>query len=956
VINLDRAQSFALHRAATDSVLAHGSSGTGKSSLANAIAVQAADAGLTCLLVGSSSRLDKPLVYRAAGVCHPILARRAQVHNQATGRRQQIDALEARGRLNPSAMQAAIRILRRARELLEKHRFNPEEVERSLLAARPVPLEALDLIAVITQDATRVADMLWTGNRRSGRSLHDIEMAVAGKQADVPSDEESLALILADESIFEGKLATVLVAATRANDEKELSAVMSALRSPAPPDKTLKEVYEHAAWMRKTLRDAIDLVSKSGSPQTALQAEPRTHASTIVEHFLRKRPRDDADATIKSLRDALRQFEKDGAALAPHLARYGSRSAGGIAPATQERTNPFPPNYLSAASFVQKIREARYAARQLPGLLGQLRAVVPPALADEVVVAPIEEAARRIEEGGVPDGRAKVANELRQLRDLFASTGFGDLFTVPAEFPNQHEHFASGMTELGASHSAEILDLLIDATPSPTSYQSPTLTDWPGSHVRARSQSELTEIATRGDHFDVVIADDVDEFDASLLDHFMATGTRVHRIGSTARGDAIPLEIPHRQTNCEIADLISERPARWLAGPGGMGVVVRDFGHFDLDFLRSAAGRLVATLQEIGRGASLAPLPRDTIANVLVAVVDTLSNSALRSLAAQAREGVVVFCRRDLRKPEMTVGHTLSPDCVAGQSLGWRIGRACTDGVLLEKDGRCVALVDEPAALTAADEVVTDVVDRLTALGWRPIVAWRDAPRDRTTLNTLLNSHSIPISRDQTLHTLLERFALEPLPVAPERESEHSGDPLGTPREGDLGAAVGDEALDAELFLLEPADPVVLQPACINAELGESQAHPVPESVKTVRPWPDLGPESPEVGPLAFEAQVSHLVEPHPLEPSQPAPVGPAAWLPHPAEAAAWQQGTLPSATARVDLEGTDAPEASRLQVDRSPGAPGERDATPGGPAIGRGIGPVDANTLDDGHDVEAAA
>ena len=219
MIKLDRAQSFALHRATTESVVAYGSGGTGKSSLANAIAVQAAGAGLTCLLVGSGSRLDKPLIYTVAGVCHPILARRAQINSRPTGRRQQIDPLMARGRLNPTALQGAISILRRARELIEQHDFGPEEVEQSLLAVRPVPPEALDLIAVISQDATRVADMLWTGNRRNGRSLHDVEMVVVRRQTNVPADEEPLVLILAEESDFERKLATTLATATRTNDE-----------------------------------------------------------------------------------------------------------------------------------------------------------------------------------------------------------------------------------------------------------------------------------------------------------------------------------------------------------------------------------------------------------------------------------------------------------------------------------------------------------------------------------------------------------------------------------------------------------------------------------------------------------------------------------------------------------------------------------------------------------------
>ena len=952
MINLDRAQSFALHRATTDSVIACGCSGTGKSSLANAIAVQAAAAGLTCLLVGSSSRLDKPLVYAVADVCHPILARRAQINNRTNDRRHDIDPLVARGRLNPSALQAAMRILRRARELLEQHSLSPDEVEHSLLAVRPVPLEALDLIAVISQDAARVADLLWTGNRRSGRSLHDVELVVAGKQGSVPADEEPLDLILAEESDFEGKLATILAAATHENDEKQLSALMATLRSRTPTDKTLREVHENVVWMRQTLRDALDLVSKSGTPQAALQVKANSTAFKIIEHFVRKRPKADADTTIKSLKDALRQFEKDGAALVPYLDRYGSRSIASIAPATQERTNRFPPRSLSGASFVQKIREGRYAARQLPGLLGQLRAILSPTVADEVVFAPIEEAPRRLE-SRVPDGRVKVANELRQLRELFASTGFGDLFTAPAGFLDQGELLAHAIAELGASHSPEILDLLIATTASTTSRQSPKLTEWPRSHVRARGQSELAEIATRGDHFDVLVADDVDELDASLLDHFAATSTRVHRIGSTVRSDAIPLEIPHRQINCEIADLVSERPGRWLTGPGGMGVVVREFEHFDLDFLRAAAERLVATLQEIGRGALLAPLPHDTITNVLVAVVDTLSNAALRSLAAQAREGVVIFCRRDLRKPETPVNRPPSSDCITAQSLGWRIAHDCTDGVLIEKDGRCVALVDEPVALTAADEVVTDMVDRLTALGWRPIVAWRDAPRDRAALNTLLNSHSIPISRDQTLHTLLERFALEPAPVPSIGDRENR---LG----GDAPAPSGEHAggpATAESSVSGPADPVAPQLRPASAEPDHAAepalAHPSPESTGAVSVREDGGPGSPVAVSPALEAPVARPLEPPPQEPAEAAPVGPA--VADDTVATSCPPGTSVTVTAAVDLEGSGTPGAARLEADVRPETAGAGDAA-SGEAATRGAEPVEAAAANEVQEVEAAA
>src|SRR5215469_15982565 len=114
--------------------------------------------------------------------------------------------------------------------------------------------------------------------------------------------------------------------------------------------------------MRQTLRDAIDLVSKSGSPQAALQVKASTHALKIIEHFARKRPKADTDATIKLLKDALRQFENDGAALVPYLDRYGSRSIGSIAPATQERANRctlLPSIHTAANEYAREVLERR---------------------------------------------------------------------------------------------------------------------------------------------------------------------------------------------------------------------------------------------------------------------------------------------------------------------------------------------------------------------------------------------------------------------------------------------------------------------------------------------------------------------------------------------------------------------------------------------------------------------
>ena len=598
VVILDRAQSLALHRSATVAVNVCGFNGAGKSSLANAIALQAAEAGLTCLLAGASPELEKPLRYSVARPCHPILAHRANIRNQPIVRPLAIDPIDARGRLDPAAVQLALRIRRRARELIDKHGFAPDEVERSLTRTRPVPPEALDLLAVVAQDGSRIAEALWSGNRRSGRSLQDIEAAIAGRVPDVPPDDEPLALILSDDSGFEAKLATLLASAERVAEEHDLGAVVSALRSSAPADRTLSEVHQQMIWTAQILGDAIDLVRIAGSPQAALKVEPRTRASTVVELFVRKRPGDGSAAAIKYFEGLLRQFETDETALAPYLDRHGARSIASITRPIIRKPQQL--DYPNVGSFVQKIREARYAARNLPGLLGQLQSILAPPVMERLRSAPIEEITKHVEPSQPSDARAMAANELRQLRGLFASTGFGDVFTAPADFVERQEALVAEPILTPTGHGPEFLDMLVEATlQSPPGIAS-KIKEWPSFIVRTKSQRELTEVLSRGERFDVVVADDVDELDPVILDHFAAAGARVHRIGTGASTDAIFLEVPHRQVNCEIADLASRLSGLWLGGPGGLGIVVRENSSLTLDHLRSEARRLAESLQTVG--------------------------------------------------------------------------------------------------------------------------------------------------------------------------------------------------------------------------------------------------------------------------------------------------------------------------------------------------------------------
>ena len=759
MIILDRAQSLSLRRAATSCVLVRGTEGTGKSSLANAIAVQTAAVGLTCLLAGASPELDKPLDYKLARPCHPIIARRALVNSRSAIRRKQIDPIEARGRVDPAAMRIASRALRHARGLIQRHGLNEEEVEHSL-AAGPLAPHALDLLTIVAQDASRIAQILWSGNRRSGRSLNDVENVIAGRTTDVPPDEGSLALILADDTNFERRLSAIL-GATQYAGERDLGMRIAGLRNPIPADKTLREAHEHIAQTTQLLRDALDLVRSGGGLEAALVVEPSSHASKIVEFFLRKRPGDGADAAVKFFENVMRQFEEDEKALAPYLERYGARSIASFEHTELDKPIPFRSDFASAGSYVQNIREARYAANQLPGRTAQLRAILSAPLVKEIAGMPIEETVKSLDRSTMPDERAKATQEVRHLRDLFASTGFGDLFAAPADFARKSdESLADQSTATIAGYSSGVLDLLLDATMPSAFANSSTKKEWPPSVTRARTQSELKDIASRGDRFDVLVADDADAWEESTLDKFAAVGTRVHLIGTDKDGDVVILDIPHRQTNFEIADLASQRRGYWLAGPRGSGLVVRETAGAELESLRSEAARLIISLQDLGRDVVLADGADGTVADFVVAVFDELTDAGVLGLAKRAREGIFILCRRDMRRPVSPPERSLPEDAITARSLGWGIKRASAEGVVLEKDGRAVALVDEPVALTGSEDLVIDVVDRLSALGWCPLVAWRDAPRDPDGLQRLLARHSLSLDGEDAFRAVAEFFGL----------------------------------------------------------------------------------------------------------------------------------------------------------------------------------------------------
>jgi hypothetical protein len=152
------------------------------------------------------------------------------------------------------------------KELQEAHALTPAEIEESAIYGRPLSVEAADLMTVICQDGERIADALWSGNKRAGRSLRDVLDVVSDAGAEIPPDEAAVALISADDEEFDEQLASLSARADRPVEERELAAAIASLVNPPPSDKTLIDVYRHLGWMSRALREATELAPRPGRP------------------------------------------------------------------------------------------------------------------------------------------------------------------------------------------------------------------------------------------------------------------------------------------------------------------------------------------------------------------------------------------------------------------------------------------------------------------------------------------------------------------------------------------------------------------------------------------------------------------------------------------------------------------------------------------------------------------
>ena len=366
---------------------------------------------------GSDRYLDIPASFQTPDGCHSILLERAK---QASIIPTTIlpDPIEARARVTPRRLRSAKAILHRAKKLLEAHALTPAEIEQSVVFGRPLSAEAADLVTVICQDGERIADVLWSGNKRAGRSLRDVLDVVSNARAEIPPDEAAVALILADDEEFDEQLASLSARADRPVEERELAAAIASLVNPPPSDKTLIEVYRHLGWMSRALREATELAQRHDSLDAALAKHQNAPGARIIQVFVRTRPEQLASEAISTFEAARLRYDEDAARLEPYLRRHGLRTLKSVSGQNASGSATLIP----PAKFAQKIRQSRHATRRLPDLLASLRAILPQPLVDEITEGPIEEAHARLCEFRASDPRTLAATELRELRSLFAET------------------------------------------------------------------------------------------------------------------------------------------------------------------------------------------------------------------------------------------------------------------------------------------------------------------------------------------------------------------------------------------------------------------------------------------------------------------------------------------------------------------------------------------------------
>ncbi len=729
---LDPIQAAVRDQARNRSVRVSGGRGSGKSFLARLLADDAAARGLTCLLVGSSPLLDRPSPRPPAPPrLHPILQARTAgpLEHAPTAVLAPPPAAALRAALDPEGARLAARLHAKAAEILSRFDLDADEIEGSVAAAGPDP-QVVGLLRLAALDAAEFARVAWRDGAE-GRTFGEVADVATG--AARPPNE--------------GHATLVLDPSQDAIDDYIAGLVARSPAQPPPELEPLRRALEPWAWRANlsTVRDAHHWADRSAdlyeAMASALEARGGFEAALSAPETppevgrtlaaLRARFPDVAlPEAVATCRRAAESHRGQADAVLPFLPRHAGRRLSSLHTGAAGEGEGRP-----VGETAQRLRSAHHAARRLAAAMAELGDRLAPGVMAQVRGRGLADLADAGDVASENAERLSAALALREIRDAYAATGFGDVLD-PASVPPAPA--LAPPARRAPRHDPASLDLLLPLARPPAA---------PGPNTPLVHRHRPGEDASplRAD-YDVVVVDDEESMPDETIAAVDSLATLTHYVGvRQGDHDDFRLSWPHRQRDMVLANVATGRlaPPAWLGSPKGAGVVVRVLDRDALPVLAAAARRLVGLLRDAGYDAQAwtdaGAAPPGPEADLTVLAWDDVDAAAVGRACDVSRDGVVVLCR--------TCGW-VPPDLGAVRrpppgAEGWTVVADVAEGMILVRGGKSAAIVREPSWNDPGAETVAGRVGRMRDLGWDPVVEWAGRPRAPGELAALLESTGV---------------------------------------------------------------------------------------------------------------------------------------------------------------------------------------------------------------------
>ncbi len=535
--------------------------GTGKTRLANALALDASLRGKSCLLVGSDPLLDAAIPLPKAGEpLDPFLAARASIPPDADGGMPDWtrDRMALRASLYPRQTGQARKILARYNEIQSEFAFGASEIEASAIQRAPSQ-KTLGFLQLTCDDAMLLAGVLWSDNTRPGRTLGDVAAALRGDEPSAPLDDEGR-LSLSDNAAFRRRLDELDRASENAaHDRSQRNALRDALDPWAwgKAHESVGELHTSLTARAEAFSTASMLLRRHKGLDAAIASDGEPNAILALSNCRRSFPDMDAAKAFKFIKGHAETERKRAETLAPFLGRFAKTRLASLE-ATRER--PTPATGLDPAKRAQSLREARQAAARLSTTLAHLAETLPRQTMDAFEARTLEELANGISLASGESPRSLALREMAGLRGAFSRTGFGDLLSLPDDFEASLAKARPLATQSAAVPiSPRVLDLLLDGEPEgpqDTEAWQGNVTRWSGSRG---------DPVPAGRRWDVVVVDDAGDLSADTLAALAKCADVAHLVG-VGQGKGVELPIPHRSMSTELANAGRRAGQRGWAG------------------------------------------------------------------------------------------------------------------------------------------------------------------------------------------------------------------------------------------------------------------------------------------------------------------------------------------------------------------------------------------------------